>query len=75
MTNLIGQINRQQLITTLKWATFAATGAALVVVNTNLPKIVDAASPLGMFLLTAIPLAIRYINSGEPIAPAQTPAK
>ena len=75
MTHLLGQINRQQLSSTLKWATFAATGAAWVVVNTNLPKIVDAASPLGMFLLTAIPLAIRYINSGESIAPAQTPAK
>lgn len=75
MTNLIGQINRQQLITTLKWATITATASALVVINSNLPKIVDVASPIGIFLLTAVPLAIRYLNSGEPIAPAQTPAK
>ena len=63
--NLLNQINRAQARKTLAFAFGAGLVAALGVVSADLPKIVDAATPLGATLLTLVLVAQKYLNTGK----------
>lgn len=63
--NLLNQINRSQARTTIIAALSVGALTALGVVTSDLPKIVDATSPLGMALLTVIGCAQWFLNTGK----------
>lgn len=67
MPDILNQINRQQAWKTLKFSLIAALGAALAVAQTDLPKIIDTTTPLGVFVLTAVMLASKFLNSGKQV--------
>ena len=66
-TDYIGQINRQQAIKTLRRATLAALVGVLVVVQADLPLLVDATAPVGIFAAIAIAQARKFLESGTPV--------
>lgn len=63
--DLIGQINRQQLLKTLRNAGIAALVAVLVVVEADLPRFIDATAPLSVFIGFAIAQVRKYLESGS----------
>lgn len=67
MIDILNQINREQAWKTLKFSLIAGLGAALAVAQTDLPKIIDTTTPLGVFVLTAVMLASKFLNSGKPV--------
>jgi hypothetical protein len=62
--DIIGQINREQLLKTLRNAGIAALVAVLIVVESDLPRFVDATAPLGVFIGFAIAQVRKYLESG-----------
>lgn len=65
MNDWIGQINAAQARTTLIRAALFGVVAALGVLSTDLPKIVDALAPLGVVLTFVAAQIRRYLDSGE----------
>jgi hypothetical protein len=63
--NLLNQINRTQARHTIIAALSAGGLTAIAVLSADLPKIVDATSPLGMALLTVIGCAQWFLNTGK----------
>lgn len=69
MIDIIGQINKAQARTTLIRAALAGMAAAVGVISTDLPKIVDALAPLGIAITFAIAQLARYLASGDELPP------
>lgn len=67
MMDILNQINREQAWKTLKFSLIAGLGTALAVAQTDLPKIIDTTTPLGVFVLTAVMLASKFLNSGKQV--------
>lgn len=63
--NLLNQINRSQARTTLLAALSAGALTAVAVLSADLPKIVDATSPLGATILTLVLVAQKFLNTGK----------
>lgn len=63
--DIIGQINRQQVIKTVKRAAIAGLLAILIVVEADLPVIVEASTPVGVVLAIVISQAISFLKSGK----------
>jgi hypothetical protein len=72
--DFIGQINRQQAFTVIKRAAIAGLIAALVVIQGNLPNIVESTTPAGIALAVAIAQINKFLQSGSEIT-AVDPAK
>ena len=69
MIDIIGQINKVQARTTLIRAALVGMAAAVGVISTDLPKIVDALAPLGIAITFAIAQLARYLASGDKLPP------
>jgi len=67
MPDIIGQINKQQISKTVKRAALAGLLAVLIVVEADLPAIVEASTPAGVVLAIVISQAITYLKSGKEI--------
>ena len=65
MPDIIGQINKQQISKTVKRAALAGLLAVLIVVEADLPAIVEASTPAGVVLAIVISQAITYLKSGK----------
>lgn len=66
MPDILNQINREQAWKTLRLSLIAGLGTAIAMAAADLPKIVDTTTPLGVFIFTAVMLANKFLNSGEP---------
>lgn len=67
MPDILGQINKQQISKTVKRAALAGLLAVLIVVEADLPAIVEASTPAGVVLAIVISQAITYLKSGKEI--------
>ena len=67
MPDILGQINKQQISKTVKRAALAGLLAVLIVVESDLPAIVEASTPAGVVLAIVISQAITYLKSGKEI--------
>jgi hypothetical protein len=67
MTDIVGQINKQQMSKTVKRAALAGLLAILIVVEADLPAIVEATTPAGVVLAIVISQAISFLKSGKEI--------
>ena len=65
MPDILGQINKQQISKTVKRAALAGLLAVLIVVEADLPAIVEASTPAGVVLAIVISQAITYLKSGK----------
>ena len=65
MPDILGQINKQQISKTVKRAALAGLLAVLIVVEADLPAIVEASTPAGVVLALEISQAITYLKSGK----------
>ena len=65
MTDIVGQINKQQISKTVKRASLAGLLAILIVVEADLPAIVEASTPAGVVLAIVISQAISFLKSGK----------
>lgn len=63
--NLLNQINRAQARKTILAAFAAGAITALGVLATDLPKILDATTPLGAMAITLILVAQKYLDTGK----------
>lgn len=67
--DVLGQVNFDQARSTIIRAALIGAIAAVGVIQTDLPRIVDSLAPLGIAITFAIAQLARYLASGDKLPP------